>query len=412
MSNKYIFIANTLASISGAPIYIRNKTRYLRKNHWTVVAMDCTNVFNNDIVLEELKIFKENRFYELLFPPSWYSRTNRERVIKKLLSVINCEQNEECVIESLGLLLGQWGELLAKELKCKHIIFDIGENVVLKNRDIYSFAKQKYDRNELFGISPKTMSNLFKYFGVPSDVDKHYWKAGVINDVENIFVPQLDSLPKADFSIGYFGRRKMFVPYIFHQVSDFAYEHKELKINLIILGFDKELIPGFINRPNLNVFYLGRLSPIPKLFYDYTDVVIATAGCASISYKYAKAVITMSAEEDNRAIGILGKTTNNTSFPDKEEHEILPLLKYLNMCLSKEVFQLPDIGFAGYPTSGEIDYSHHLTYITPVYEALNVLNISSVANMFQVLKRFFVRHGLARCVYLLMNIKYRLTLSE
>lgn len=412
MSKKYIFIANTLASISGASIYIRNKTRYLRGNHWVVVAMDCTNVFNNDIFLDELKIFKENRFYELLFPPSWYKESSRERILKKLLSVIGYKPGEECVIESLGVLLGQWGELLAKELKCKHIIFDINENNVLEDKDVYSFVLCKYKRNEFFCISQKSVSNLFKNFETPFDADKHFWKAGVRNDVEDVSVPQLETLPQADFNIGYFGRFKKFVPYIFQQVTDFALEHKDLKINFIILGFDNKAYKLKIRQPNLNICYLGRLSPIPKAFYDHTDVVIATAGCAAISYNYAKAVMTMSAEECDRVIGILGKTTKQTTFPSDEDNNLQPLSAYINMCLSKDVYQLPNNGYSGYSKSGIIDYSVQLSCITPVNEALDVLKLNSAGKKYSKVKKTLVRMGFSKMVYLLMKIKYRATLTE
>lgn len=409
---EYIFIANTLASVSGAPIYVRNKTRYLQSRGWKVVAIDSTNVFTNSIIIDELKVYSNNRFYELLFPPSWYSSIPRRKIIEKIIKTVKTDDCSCYVVESLGLVLGEWGELLSSELKCKHIIFDINENDIIKDPLLYEFAISKYKRNEFFCISTKAIQNIFSLYTIPENIESHWLKSGVYNDVEDVPLPNNKFLPDADFKIGYFGRPKRFIPYVFNEIISFCERHNDLRFSFVVLGFNKE--SHTVNKlpDNLTIEYLGRVTPIPKAFYHYVDVVIATAGCATISFEHAKNVISMSAEEDERVIGILGKTTKASSYPEDSDAVIKPLSEYLEMCLSGKAELIPYNGFVGYPLNGSISYDEHLTVITPVYEPLDVLKIRNVRNFSQFWKRIFVKLGFSEIIYLLMKKKYRATLLE
>lgn len=402
----YTFLTNKLSGISGGPLYVRNKSKFLSEQGWQVVAIDNTGILYEPIIIEELKKYGNNRFYELLFPPSWYSKNGRTRVLSKLINLIKKPGENIYVIESDQISLSLWGELLAKELGCKHLIFDINENEVIIDYELYQFLNTKYLQNELFCISPKAVANLFAKYGRKDDYEDHYWDAQAINDVEDVPLDLLENLQKTDFHIGFFGRYKRFIPYVIKEVKVFCLRHSSISISLVFLGIlDNQVDLG--NVPdNLSILCLGRKNPIPKSFFDYSDVVIATAGCALISVQNVPLVISMSVEEDARVIGFLGRTTSSHSFPDSSDNIIKPLSDYLDLCLSGEALSYTLNGYCQEKFCNK-GYYYQISFINNVSNPYNILSIKYIYNRYQILMRILVRTGCVRLAFLLKQLSLR-----
>lgn len=401
----YVFFANTMAGISGGPIYVRNKMRYLKEIGWNVVVIDNTAIKKAPILLEEFNPYSDFRFCELLFPPFWFTKFQRKNIINKILTVIG--PAERYVIESTQIILSEWAEILASELNAKHLIYLINENDVIKSDSLFEFLSFKYDRNELFTITPRTCINLFSRYSKKINLETCYWNAGVSNTIENYEVPRLSSIPKADFNIGYFGRYKQIIPYVCKELREFCLTHPDIRINFIVLGFDKFNKDDqiLLRTENLNVINLGELSPIPKLFFDITDVIIASAGCASISYKYGARVITMSVEKD-QALGILGYTTEANMSEDGfivDNRSLSELLSYCFKYASQiNIHRLPCLKINESNSKG---YSYQLKYVNDDFNFYPTHSISYDSwNLIQLAQFYFVKLGLAKVVYYLKKI--------
>ena len=133
----YIFLTNSIGGISGGPIYVCNKLVYLIEQGWNVVVFDSTGLTNAKVVVRELRRFEKNRLPELFYYPSWFNKWQRDKVIKYICDKI--PNSEECIIESNSFILGAWGEILAKKLSAKHLLFSIGEHNIAKTVDEYDF---------------------------------------------------------------------------------------------------------------------------------------------------------------------------------------------------------------------------------------------------------------------------------
>ena len=311
----YLFLTNSLGGYTGGPSYVRNKKIWLEHNGWNVVAFDSTGGTNKSIDYVELLPYEKNRIKELYFHPSFFCTRIRKKVLHRVISELP-QKREMVVIESNTMILAEWGELLSKALNAKHLIYLIGENEVINDDDTYEFLFYKYKHDELFSISPKAAQILFsKYFKLP-DADKRYWNAmSYIAPMETPF-KGLEEIPPADLTICHFGRLKNYVPYVIQELNIFAQKYKDKNINIVFFGtasVGTTLSSVLSANDNLHVYYFDSTFPIPKMLFRKVDVVIATAGCARISYLEGTKTISMNVVT-NRPLGVLGYTTSQISF--------------------------------------------------------------------------------------------------
>lgn len=145
---------------------------------------------------------------------------------------------------------------------------------------------------------------------------------------------------------------------------------------------------------NLSILFMGPMSPIPKSFFDITNVVIASAGCASIALEYSQAVISMSVLDDNRPIGILGRTTMSGSYPSDEDKSIKALKEYLETIFNGTFKSLP----VRKRQSVKKGYDYQLKYIEPIEASLDVISLKCILSRKQIIEYVLVKLGLSHFV--------------
>ena len=323
-----------MGGYSGGPTYIRNKLLYLRKKGWSVLVFDSTGRANLKIKLETLIEFKNNRYKELFYYPQLLRKSKREHIISEIIDKIG--KGGDVVIESNTPALSVWGEMIAQRLGAKHIIYLLSEKLSIKEKLLYDYFRYKADRSELFSINRNAYKKLICNYETATNVDNHYWAAGIIVPIEDVDCVELSSVINAKYNIGHFGRHKGYFKYMFQNVACFAQQHKDESINFILLGLDslsKELQDILPN--NVHLKMIPSQQPIPKRFFDMTDVVIATAGCANISFRHGAKVIAMDVE-NNVPLGVLGYDTRDRNIRSENNPYCLSLFETLENVLVKK----------------------------------------------------------------------------
>ena len=397
-NNLYVFLTNTISRISGGPIYVDNKRKYLEGKGWVVKVFDGDDLWGEDIMVDGLRKYKKNRLFELQYPPSWYCALQRNRVINKI--VLMLPKHSFCVIESNQITMAEWGELIAAHINAKHIFFNINENTRVLDKQHYDFLCYKLQHNELFTISASAIETLFSKYCFIQDSEKHFWHASVDTDIVDYPFAAIDNIPRADHSIGYFGRYKSFLPYVFEQIASFATFHREKTVNLLLLGVDEISASeaSLLRKANVNTIILGRKSPIPASFFNNTDVVIATAGCAIISYRYGAKVISMNVE-DKLPLGFLGYTTDAISYANHfitDKRSLFEMLESFYNKMEDFNHEIPN----HYSVShAEDDYKYQLSDLSIHSEYYDTAKINAVNTKSQKIKSCIVKAGLARFLF-------------
>lgn len=320
---KYVILTYQMAGFTGAPSYINNKVRWLKERGVDTVVFDNYGglFINKEIVLEYLLPYKNNRMLELFFPPSYFTRRQRTRIIERLLMAAG--DAEDFVVESNSPRLALWGELLAERLGAKHLILNVGEQLSIHNNEEFGFLDFKLNRYELFTIKPQTIINMFKGYRTISDDEAQnaFFAASMGVKAEEVPMPELDDLTEAKYKILSFGRYKPYFDNMVKGVVEFSEKHSEDSVNFLIMG-DVALPPQteklLESARNLYVKFIPSKRPVPKAVFDYSDVVIATAGCANFSYKTGAKTISMDVNTC-LPLGVMGYTTIDSVYSSNKE---------------------------------------------------------------------------------------------
>lgn len=340
---KYVFLTYSMAGVTGAPSYVNNKVKWLNEKSVNTVVFDHYGSLElrNKVVLDYLLPFKNNRFLELFFPPSYFTERQQQKVLERLVRTIGTA--DDYVVESNSPRLALWGELLSKELHAKHLILIIGEHVSIRNVEEFRFMEFKLNRKELFTIKPRTIQIFFKGYKSISDEDANdlFFGAAMGVRTEDVPMPELDHLPKSDYRILSFGRYKPYFHNMFEGVAEFAGKHSTKIINFLLMGdvFLSNKDVGFLKSvPNLNIIMIPSKRPVPQAVFDYSDVVIATSGCANLSYRAGAKTISMDVEY-NQPLGIMGYNTIDSVYSTDRNHTHYDLCDLLDDVLVKHLFE-------------------------------------------------------------------------
>ena len=331
---KYVFLTFSMGGLSGSPSYVSNKVKWLNERGIETVVFDHYGSLNmgKEIALENLLPYNGNRLLELFFPPGYFSKKQRKHILERLIATIGA--SDDYVVESNSTRLALWGEMLAEKLHAKHLVLNIGEQVFIHNDGEFRFLEYKLTRQELFGIKPKAIQSLFRWYKEISDEDAKelYFSASMGVTPEDVPMHELDDLPEAKYKILSFGRYKPYFINMIKGVVDFAHNHQNERINFLFMGevvLPKEVEALLGKENNLYVKYIPAQRPIPKVVFDCSDVVIATAGCANISYKAGAKTISMNVNSC-LPLGVMGYTTVDSVFstnPEQPLYNICDLLE-------------------------------------------------------------------------------------
>lgn len=322
---KYVFLVPTVAGMGGAQMYIRNKILYLRQNGWTV---DIIVAQKGHAKLSELQDFRFE-IPELAFEIFNYSNRKKKLIIDKIVSRINNSEPDEIIVESTCISEASWGEAIAKRLWAKHIVYLLQEDNRLNNKGLRQFFLFKHARKELIGITEQSLTTMFASFN-PIPTEQSYWLPAYCNnveaDVDSPYIGQMDSI-KHDYAIGLLSRlEKPFVQPAITDFCNYSHNHQEKSFLLVLMG-DSPKGSGVLERlrkqigtraPNVRVISTGYLYPVPTKLLEKFDVFLTSAGSGWTCMRSGVPTITYDGN-DLKPIGILGRTTSNALFRDKDE---------------------------------------------------------------------------------------------
>lgn len=323
---QYVFLAPNIALIGGAQIYLRNKSIFLDSKGWNV---DIISFEQKQVFIEELKKYKSSIIPELRFPPTFYSKSTRQRIIELILKKIqsnSCSVYQDTIIETLTMDLALWGEEIAEKINGKHIVYLINETFKrsLTNK-MYSFFDFKHKRRELAGISVRSLEMLFKNYKVLEPDESYSLRARCTNVVEEVNNPIIDSIKKSDIMIGSIGRlEKGYVRVLTMNSIAFANSNPTKRVSLVLVGGTRDVkLEMEIRRiastcSNLELIITGFMYPIPRKLFSLVDIFVSVAGSAIVSAE--EGVLTMTVDVNTgKPIGLLGYDTNSTLYSDTEQ---------------------------------------------------------------------------------------------
>jgi hypothetical protein len=373
----YMILSPGIWDMGGAQMYTRNKLKYLKENSYDVNLFH-GGVKGGKILIEDLLEYKKNRYFHLNYPAYLFNERTQEKVLALICKQVKATSSE-FIIESHSIANSTWGELLAKRLKAKHIIYLLSEKSSIRNKSAYKFFKFKLERKELVGIQEKSIPLLFRgweHIGV----DKSYMLlANCMNVVENISFSKLSKVPDSDYIIGSIGRvNKLFLLNILDDIIAFIKEHKNKSFTLVLIGGEpsnsnatKQIKEKFSNIKNVSLYVTGYIYPIPKELILFCDVYISSAGSCYVSNSLGVPTISIDSN-DHKPIGILGKTTSNTIFRNNEPQLELPNL--LEEIIIKRVYVKEPIDETD---DWNIDFSDHLQFITASNNSKSYFEVNS-----------------------------------
>ena len=317
---KYI-ILGWCGGMGGGNIYTRNQCIIARKLGWVPIVFHFSK---KTAFISDLKPFDRNSVLEMMFPPCYYSKNEVKKVLNKFIRIIDPRDNDEFFVESNGVRYSYWGELIAKELRCKHFAFLV-EYYFTWNDDYYDFFSFKYKRKELVGIGPSSLSTLFgnRKEVLSSVENRQSMTAFCTNSVEEIDFHSEYDFSSYDLVIGNIGRStKPYVQYLSEDLVEFGKKHEDKRILFVIVGGEKgtpedtqirETLKGC---KNIDIYSTGFLFPISLQLLKHIDVAIATSGCIKVAQD-AELVTIAYKDNDRMPYGVCGYDLKEYPLPQK-----------------------------------------------------------------------------------------------
>ena len=350
MIKKYIFFTSDIRTMGGAQNYVRSKINYLKAQGWKVYIF-FTDSHAEGCAFEEMREYTDGAIEKLLtYAGDVYGTFFYYEIISKMFSHIEYDCNQECryVVESHEERVAVWAEILAKKISAKHIFFCLQENfdvIESTQREAYiDFLKFKFSRREIAGIANDSLHRMFKGYMDADVSDEFKLVAKVEDNVKDIYVEAIEKIERKDWNIAYMGRcEKQYFQFMLYELRIFCKKYKEKDIQFIIIGKlkDKErkMVDELQSIDNLTVSCLGFFNPLPQKLFAKMDVMIAGAGCATISDRQGVPVIVPNVTT-NTAVGILGYTTTSV-FSGDEEYSYCELLE--DILINKNYLSSPHV---------------------------------------------------------------------
>lgn len=370
MKKKYIFITFSIINAGGSQIYVRNKVNYLRKNGYEVVVF---SAMEGPVLIDGLREFTRLIDIDLADVPQVLTKCGRKRTLEKLVSVIG-ECTTDSVIESHSTNFGIWGEMLAKRLGIKHLLYSLEENNLALNYEHLDFLKFKLRQHAFCGIIERSLPTLFSKYGIELSKEQSYFLPAYCNNPIDDIVTEI-ILPEADYTICLMGRlNKGFMLPSAEAIARYVDKNASKKYNVVIIGGGEDehnFRKCFSGIKNCHCIMTGFLMPIPYSLLTKMDVVITSAGCCSTCRNVGVTVISIDGN-DFSPIGIFGQTTQNSLFRTKEP--AIPLSTWLDDVIVDKKFYNHIIPFKPI----EYDFSAHLSFTDKIDTSMGYFDVNSI----------------------------------
>lgn len=349
-----------IGGMGGAQMYALNKLKYMKACGWDVKVIYS---YNDDMHIHELKKMGE-KIDELAYSPYLFADKIKASISNKISLL--CRNYKQIIIESTCLQEALWGEIVARKVGAKHIIYLLQETNEIFDEQWYKYLKFKHDRRELVSINKTSLYDMFKPFH-PIAIEESYeldaLSSNVVQDYDCELVKSIQS-DTSDFTVGFLSRLdKPFVIPCLSQFRDYVLINNKRIFKLIIIGgafansnVIKKINTLFAGIENVHVFMTGTLFPIPRKLIQICDVFLSSAGSAIVVDCEGIPTITFDAN-DHCPIGIYNITTNNVTFRGQE-----PLIK-LEILLNQILLEKKCIKQTKNTKKEIIEFSKHLEFI-------------------------------------------------
>ncbi len=281
----YIMMFGIANFISGGPIYGCNKINFLKERGWNVILFP-TN--QGKVYIDGLKEYSNECYSFIHRNPFGFPKKVRNKFLKQLIKKIDLN-SEEIIIETGTDFTAYWGELLAKEINAKHVIYLLDEHNERINGDVIDFWKFKRLRRELFCISPIVMKKYFEKYEDIKDDECYSFKAYCTNSIKDYENEFSKKIKKGDYTIGIVGRlEKVYVNNIINTLCKFSKDHSDKKIVICLFGGApsntiKQIKNMLKKYKNITYYISGYMWPIPLNALKKCDLFISGAGSARIT---------------------------------------------------------------------------------------------------------------------------------
>ena len=314
MRRIYVFIAMTIYGISGVPKYLDNKVRFLFQNGFDVFIFSALKLKNSKLIMH----FNASSHISpaLMYHPSYFKISEINEVLTHMLSVIGCDKEDTIYIESTSIASAEWGELLAKEINGKHVLFNLQEKHEYSEEE-RKFLRFKFNRKELCGIVKTSVQDMLKDKSIQFEdwMKISAYCNNVVADCEDKFSSLL--LQDANLSFGSIGRlEKSCVLPLLRGIIDYCSLH-EGKYNLVMIGGGtrnsvKKIRNLLEPHSNINLIITDYIYPIPRSLLRNIDVFISTAGASGASFYERRPTIRVH-PIFGYSVGIMGYTFKATN---------------------------------------------------------------------------------------------------
>jgi len=159
---KYILFVNTISKIGGAELYILRKIKYLENNGFKVyiVSGSAKNIEFNEFYKHE---FLENK--KIVMSPNLFCKNEVDGILKKILTFIRYQEQDEIFIESHQIYPAMWAEIFAQKVKRVNLVYCIGPFEITDSTRA-EFYHKKLINDELLGCNesyiPETFGSKFR----------------------------------------------------------------------------------------------------------------------------------------------------------------------------------------------------------------------------------------------------------
>lgn len=387
---KYIILTPNITNIGGAQIYVRNKKVFLEENGWEV---DIYSIFEGQILIKDIAVFKDNIIEELLYLPFFYSKNERLNIISRLTEKNNYDN---LIIESNTITLALWGEMIAKETNGKHIIYLLNEHFENFSKTIFLFLDFKHKRKELAGIHNKSLELLFKDYKRIAENEKYSLRATCANAVVDVPNYIIDNIKKKDINIGCISRlEKPFVSTMVDEIIQFTKINSSKTIQLVLVGespdhsVERSIIKKTEDVQNLNLVMTGRLFPIPKKLFQMMDIFIGVAGAAGVSAN--ENVLTLTVDvNSHKPIGLLGYDTRDSIY--SQHATDISISAALERILIIEQMQNEEIEIDYKIVDFRKEYLNHLDFIYSSNQEKIFYEINGIKlNTKELIKKYLIK---------------------
>ena len=324
---KYVILTPAIGGMGGSQMFCNNKAKCLKQSGWEVILIYFQNF---DILISDLKQYSSLWAPKLSYGIQYVLPSQRANIVASVSEYIG--SFDECVIESHMVKLAMWGELIAEQLSCIHILNPIEEELHPLSDGYTRFMEYKLKRHELLNSSETSLKRFFRT-RYKEEYENYFFT--MIPYCSNVTIENDEEFNpiKADYTILSIGRlEKPYILPMIDEICSFCISVPEKKINVIFIGASssgivEKQISLKMSSSNCNVYLIGYKYPVPSVYLECADAAIACANSVLVAANKGVPTIVVDAY-DYDAIGLYGYTTMRLLQRDDEPRvKISSLLK-------------------------------------------------------------------------------------